>query len=255
MEEILGWLKSGAPYLSLCTIVFAVVLWKLILKRAIARHSEKYNLNSRGMIVSVVKALLIFLVVVIICEIHGIHVTTIIAGLGVASVIVGLALQNTLNDVFMGLHIVSDSFFTIGDGVIYEGEEGIVTEMTLRTTKIQRLSDGAVIVICNSRISEITKLSEQKNIDVLLPYSDDVPSLRLAMKQIESAASKLQGVTSCEFRGTQEFGESGTLYRLSFFCDPKDRPELTRQVNGIIQDVLAEKGIQIPFNQLDVHMK
>ena len=59
----------------------------------------------------VLKVLVILCVVLTILQINGVNVTSMIAGLGIASAIIGLAFQDLLKDVITGVHIVTDNFF------------------------------------------------------------------------------------------------------------------------------------------------
>ena len=75
---------------------------------------------------NVLRYLLLLVTILLILQINGINVTSLVAGLGIVSAVVGLALQDILKDVIMGLHILSGRFFSVGDAVRYGIMEGIV---------------------------------------------------------------------------------------------------------------------------------
>jgi small-conductance mechanosensitive channel len=88
----------------------------------------------------------------------GISITPILASLGVGSVAVALALQDTLGNFFSGIYLLVDKPIRIGDFVkVDEGIEGYVTEIGWRSTHIRMLSNNVVILpntkIANSKLT------------------------------------------------------------------------------------------------------
>ncbi len=84
----------------------------------------------------------------------GISITPILATLGVGSLAVALALQDTLSNLFSGVHITIAHQIKIGDYVKLEtGEEGYVTDINWRTTQIRMLPNN-VVLIPNSKLTQ-----------------------------------------------------------------------------------------------------
>jgi small-conductance mechanosensitive channel len=85
--------------------------------------------------------------ILIILNILGISITPILATLGVGGLAVALALQDTLSNLFAGCHIIVARQIKVGDYVkLDSGEEGYVTDITWRTTKIRMLPNNVVLV-------------------------------------------------------------------------------------------------------------
>ena len=80
-------------------------------------------------------------------------------------------------------------------------------------------------------------------------------TVREICEKIAERIRELEDVTDCVFLGTDEFAESLIKYRLRLFTDPAKKRPTKRAANAVIQDVCAENGIEVPFNQLDVHIK
>ncbi|MEK6733359.1 MAG: mechanosensitive ion channel family protein [Candidatus Omnitrophota bacterium] len=77
----------------------------------------------------------------------GISITPILATLGVGGLAVALALQDTLSNLFSGFHIIIAKQIRVGDYIKLDtGEEGYVTDITWRTTKIKMLPNNVVLV-------------------------------------------------------------------------------------------------------------
>lgn len=100
------------------------------------------------------KVLIFIIVFILILHTLGINITPFITTLGIAGLAVGLALKDTLENFFAGLHILIAKQIKPGDFIKLEsGEEGFVEDITWRTTTIRLLSNNMVI-IPNSKLSQ-----------------------------------------------------------------------------------------------------
>jgi len=85
--------------------------------------------------------------ILIILNALNIPITPILATLGVGGLAVALALQDTLSNLFAGFHIIAARQIKVGDYVKLDtGEEGYVTDITWRTTKIRMLPNNVVLI-------------------------------------------------------------------------------------------------------------
>jgi small conductance mechanosensitive channel len=201
------------------------------------------------------RVLVIAIGLVAILQAFGIDLTGFSALLGLAIIVVGLAIKDALQDLFAGAVIMSDKYFSVGDAVEYDGKDGIVVSFTARTTKIEFLDDRSVLSVANRNISKIRKLTHLVDIDLPLSYDVGRKEAYSVLSGICMQISGIEGIESCELKGTQEFGASAILYKIRFFCEPNDRPDIRRAVLKTIQDGLDEAGLQIPYQQIDIHEK
>ena len=236
-------------------VLGAVILW-LVVKRLYTHYVGKKGVKSKlaHISFSTLRVLLATVVVLILLDLCGVNITSAVAGLGIASAVVGLALQDILKDLIMGLHIVSDDFFAVGDCVEINGQEGIVRKFTMKTTKIELLLDGSVVSFCNRNIEEARVLSRVQYLDIPLAYTTDAETARSVLKKACETVAGTDGFDDCRFLGTQEFASSAILYKIAVYGSPEEKFSLRRRALSIIQDELAAAGIAVPFNQLDVHL-
>ena len=75
-----------------------------------------------------------------------------LAGVGIVSVIIGLAIQDALKDIIRGFSILSEEYFSVGDVVTYGDITGKVLVLGLKTTKIKDISTENIISIANRNI-------------------------------------------------------------------------------------------------------
>ena len=266
MELIKEWWKIAVVrhvVISLIVILAAVILyliikkiWREFRKRGIKDGTTRVQNTMHYVVYDTIKVGVFLFLVLAILQINGVNVTSLIAGVGVASAVIGLALQDFLKDIIMGVHILMDDFFQIGDLVQFAEDEGIVEDFNLRTTKVRSIRTGDLYTVCNRNIDHMIRSGKEIYIHALLPY--DTPAGRAVevMHIITERISKNEGVESCDFLGLSELGSSGVDYLIRLFLeDPRKKLGIRRDALAVIRDVLAEENIVIPYNQLDVHMK
>ncbi len=93
------------------------------------------------------------LLILLLLDNLGYNVTTLLAGLGVGGIAVGLALQNILGDLFSSLSIVLDKPFQIGHFVVVDNFSGTVENIGLKTTRIRSIG-GEMLVFSNTDLTK-----------------------------------------------------------------------------------------------------
>ena len=109
-------------------VIACITIW-LILKKLINQifnkrikkvDSKKQN-TIKGLISNTVKTFIILIALLMILDIYGIDTASLIASLGVVGLVVGLALQDLLNDFIVGMTIIFENQFCVGDIVTING--------------------------------------------------------------------------------------------------------------------------------------
>ncbi|MBQ6369119.1 MAG: mechanosensitive ion channel family protein [Parasporobacterium sp.] len=250
------YLQTSNFWLSLAILVVAVILWQVI-KRVKKKWKERNgNLTTTSNVVfDIIRFLFFFLLIVVLLQINGVNVTALITGLGVVSVIVGLALQDFLKDIIMGVHILSDKFFQVGDVVRYNGMEGVVISFNVRTTKLKLVNYNEILTISNRNITEIMVMTDMFDLDIGLPYFVDSEKIHETMEVLTERIRKISGITNAMYKGTERFNESSVTYRIRYWTPPDGRRfDIRRAALRIVQDGLKEAGIPFPYNHLDVEL-
>ncbi len=99
------------------------------------------------------KLIILLIGLLIMLQTLGISITPLLTALGVGGLAVALALQETLSNLFAGIHIIFSGQLKPGDFIKLEsGEEGYVTDITWRNTTIRQLPEN-LIIIPNSKLS------------------------------------------------------------------------------------------------------
>ena len=264
LMELWSWLidKAGSILLALLVLVIGFRLVKWILK--LIRHSfdkSKLDPTVSSFLLSLIHILLYVLVVITAISIMGIQVTSFVTLLGTAGVTIGLALQGSLSNFAGGVLILILKPFVVGDYIKEDshGNEGTVTGIDIFYTKLVTY-DGKTIVIPNGTLSNVsltnyTKL-EKRRLDLNIPisYNSDIKQLRQLMEEmIMKSPYVLKGEPHDIV--LDAFSDSSMTLALHVWVKTSDYWNAKWDTLEAIKDTLDENSIEIPFNQLDVHLQ
>ncbi|MBR2696894.1 MAG: mechanosensitive ion channel family protein [Parasporobacterium sp.] len=255
LDKILDYLKTPKFWISLGILIVAVILWQVLrrVRKNYFKKNGKEASTASHVAFDIARYIFIFVVLIVLMQLNGINVTALVTGLGIFSIIVGLALQDFLKDIIMGAHILSDKFFKVGDVIRYGDVEGEVISFNIRTTKIQLVSTFDIMTISNRNLDQITVLSDVVDLDISIPYNIDPKKVNDTMRIITKQIKKVDLVTDAVYKGTCAFKESAVAYKLRYWTSPKaTRYEVSRSVHRIVQEQLIAAGIPFAYNHLNV---
>jgi small-conductance mechanosensitive channel len=148
--------------------------------------------------------------------------STVLATSGVLAIVLGLALQNTLSDVFSGLAINVERPFGAGDWITLIGDvEGQVIEINWRATRIRTLSNDIIVipnsVVAKAAVTNHRPLSEPNFCTIDIRIDQDVPVSR-AIDWLIPAAATADGIApaSKPVAYARAFADTLIAYDLSF---------------------------------------
>ena len=123
-----------------------------IFRNYIGRTS--FPLPSTGLAYGVLKGTIVMVGVLITLSFLGVSIAPLITAMGVGGLALALALQDTLSNLFAGMHILMEKSIRVGDFVRLEtGQEGYIEDITWRTTRIRMLPNN-MVVIPNNKLSQ-----------------------------------------------------------------------------------------------------
>jgi len=204
---------------------------------------------------------------IIILNFLGIPITPLITALGVGGLAMALALQDTLANFFAGIHIMMEKSVRVGDFVKLEsGQEGVVEDISWRTTRLKTLSNNLVI-IPNHKFSQsiVTNYSfPEKRMSLSIPISVSYQSEPEKVEAILTDAAKmavgeipgLLGHPEPLVRFSPGFGESSLDFTL--ICQVEefvDQYLVQHELRKRIFRRLKEEGLEIPFPQRTVYIR
>ena len=130
-------------------------------KKATPAQKQRIRTISQ-MLSSILRYLFLIIVLLVILSILGVNVTSLLAGLGILTAVVGLAFQDMIKDFIAGVAIIAENQFCVGDTVILQadGFKGEVTNIGLKTTEVTD-DKGNVKIMANHNIDGLINCSRK----------------------------------------------------------------------------------------------
>jgi MscS family membrane protein len=140
----------------------------IIIEKYLSRFTEDTTEQKRydhllPLIRTLVKVFIILIGMLLIISNFGYDVTGLVAGLGIGGVAIAFASRELLENFFSGIIIFTEKQFKVGDIVKSEEISGTITEINIRTSKIESF-DGTVYIVPNSKLSQgiVENISKRK---------------------------------------------------------------------------------------------
>ena len=209
--------------------------------------------------VSGVKFILYFLVALMVCGSLGIDITSLVAAFSVVGVAVSLSVQNTLSNVMAGFSLLFTKQFEVDDYIEAGGVSGTVMRIGLASCKLKTY-DGKDIYVPNSSIisANITNFSREpiRRVDITIgtSYSETVDRVKASLRRVVDETPEIIKDKDI-FIGITNFGESSIDYTVRVWVKNSDYWNTYLPMLERIKIAFEEDHIEIPFNQLDVHLK
>lgn len=251
-------------YITIGFIIYQIskrIIKKLfsIEKRTIGNKKiDKKKLKTlEQLVINILRFFIVIFIVLSILTVFGVNIKTFLAGLGVISVVIGLALQDILKDFIMGFSLIIENYFSVGDTVEIGGFKGKVIHLGLRTTKLQQFS-GPVLIIPNRNIVEVinyTNSYSQAIVDVDVAYESDLDKVEKVLQEsAENLSKTLKGIVNeVEVLGVEKLDSSSITYRVMVNTEPLEQFAVQRQIRREILDAFSKAKIKIPYPQIEVH--
>ncbi len=223
-----------------------------------AMDKTKLEKGVESFLLSLIRIILYALTIFAIFEIFGIATTTIVAVLGSVGLTIGLALQGSLSNFAGGVLILVLKPYVVGDFISTCGVDGTVTSIDIFYTTL-KTPDNKVIVVPNGTLSNstITNVSREKErrLDLTLPvaYGTDIAKVKQVLTDIyeaDEAVLKDKGLTVF----LSEFADSSLNIGFRVWVKSADFWPTKWRLTENINQAFIDNNIEIPFNQLDVHL-
>ena len=264
LTTIFNILKSKMFYGPILAIVCSLTIYKIlsnILKKASVRGKTELEKKKRRTVIllfdNIIKYVISIVTILIILNIFGVDTTSLIAGLGIAGVVIGLALQDALKDIIGGINIIMDNYYVVGDLVKFNDFIGTVVDFGLKSTKIVN-ANNEVLIIANRNIDRVINYSQKRSILLIkIPtsYEADSNKVEKVINKVLDKIKKYDYVDSeeCLYLGIDELADSSVNYLVKLKCEQGMQYGLKREFLLMIKQAYEKDNIKIPYNQIEVH--
>ena len=183
---------------------------------------------------NITKYTVIIFLILAILTVYGVDVTSVLTGLGIVGVVLGLALQDLAKDIIVGFSIIFENQYAIGDTISINGFKGEVIFLGLKTTKIKNY-EGQVKIVANRNATEVINYSMENSlaiVDIDVSYEEDNEKVEKVLTELATELTKtlpkLKG--KVELLGIQELASSSVKYRMIAPTVSMEHYEIERKI-------------------------
>jgi len=247
-------------------VVIAVVVARLLLAMVDAWIASRPALTPLGppirLAIKIAWAPLVLLTVLSAIDVEIIQFVT---TLGVGSLAIALALQDTLSNVFAGVQLVVDQPIRAGDFVeVDQQTRGVVHEIGLRSTKIRTLNNN-MIIVPNSLLATTVIVNNEAydreyahRFTIGLGYDSDSRHIQSVLEDVlDKASGSVEGILPGPHNVRfLEFGDSALVFRIEVrLAKYQGRRTPLSELHHLLHARLRDEGIEIPFPMRTVVMR
>lgn len=264
-QQLVNDLVEVAIIIAVSFVLYRVV--KLIVKRLVAikideedplvRRMREQRAQTLGSLFTNVVLIVVVTVTLLTVLSVFINITPLLASVSVVGLAISFGAQSLVKDVISGTFILIEGQFGIGDVIQIGDTGGLVEKMTLRTTVLRDLN-GAVHIIPNGEIKQVSNLTKSWSravIDVSIAYAEDVDRV-IAM--LRATAEEFQRdpewsmllLEPPQVLGVENFTETGVTIRTIAKTLPLKQWEVSRELRRRIKQRLDDEEVQLPQSRV-----
>ncbi len=188
----------------------------------------------------------------------GIDLTLAVASLGVVGLVVGLAAQHSLGNLFSGILLMLDRPFKVGDVVRLDtGEICRVVKIGLRSTQLHNTFDHDIIILPNDMLAnrKVENWSRPDNrhsqgTEVRVAYGTDLEKVHKLLLQVaHEHPDVIKEPGQMPYVRTAKLGESGVDFKVWYWVELKNMWRVASDMRTAVDKKLREEGIEIALPQ------
>lgn len=264
IENLIPSVVQFALNMIVAIIIFIVgkIVIKIVLK-ILNKFFEraKVEISVQKFLNSLTKAVLYVVLVMIICGQIGIETSSLIAVIGSAGLALGLALQGSLSNFAGGVLILVLKPFKVGDYIVdgSSGKEGTVRRIDLFYTYLNT-ADNKKLIIPNGSLANTHIINSSSNdtrrvdFEIGISYSADIDIAKRVITETAKAEEKILKNEEV-FVFIKELAASQVTVGVRVWVRTEDYWTVYFALNEAFKKALDRENIEIPFNQLSVHIE
>ncbi|MDG1915303.1 MAG: mechanosensitive ion channel [Crocinitomix sp.] len=246
-------------------VALAVFIIGMMIVKRIAKMISKllkkkdYDASLQGFLVSMVTIILKILVILTALSQLGIEMTSFVALIGATGLAIGMAFSGTLGNFAGGIMILIFRPYKVDDYIVAQGEEGVVLDIQIFNTILLTLDQKKVILpngpVANGTITNVTHQKTRRvDFTVGIAYGDSYDNAKAILQKFVDEDDKI--IKNGEnFIGLAELGDSSVNLTVRVWCTLEDYWNVYFKMNERIYKEFGEAGLNIPFPQIDVHVR
>ena len=251
---VLKWIITAVIFVAAYAVYRIIV--ELILRTA---KKLKRPISMPNTMKTIIGVLIFLIALMVVFDYWGKSFTALAASLGISGIVVGLALQEPLSNLMSGMFLLLSGAIREGDTVNIDNYSGTVRAINVNHTIIETF-DGKKVMIPNKTVwsTSLTNYwpSTKRRLELNIGISYD-SDMRKAVEVLNKCLNEVDLVEkdpapTVVFAG---FGDSSINFQVKFWVRRENYFDAQMELAIKIKEEFDKEGIEIPFPQMDVHMK
>ncbi|RHW75340.1 mechanosensitive ion channel domain-containing protein [Colwellia sp. RSH04] len=252
------WLSNIIKFIFSLFIVYLIAMFFGGITDAALNRNKKISFLLKNFIQVMVRRIILSIGFLMSLTIIGINVAPVLALIGAAGLVIGLALQSTLSNFASGMLILIYRPFDVGEVIEIDGVVGTVDSMTLLSTAIKTF-DNQHLILPNNNVWGTTIInvtgSETRRVDLVfgIGYRDDLSKAQAILEEIVEQHAKVLEAPKAIIK-VHELADSS----VNFVCRPWvktiDYWDVYWDITREVKEQFDKQGVGIPFPQQDIHL-
>lgn len=194
----------------------------------------------------------------------GYNLNGLVAGLGIGSVVITLAAQDTAKNLFGGLVIFLDKPFVVGDWIEVENYEGTVEDITFRSTRVRTFENSVVNIpnaaVANASIINWSRMEKRRNkVNLCLELDTTIEKVQIIQRRIKEMLMKHDDVIDdtiiVRFDNITDNGINLLVCSYTNSIDYASFLEEKEKINFKILQILREENVELAYDTKTVCIK
>ncbi len=226
------------------------------------RNPESPLLNLMPILTRIFKAVVIFMLLAGFLQSFGYNVSSLIAGFGITGLAVGFAAKEAIGNVFGSVGLLADKVYKIGEYISFNGYEGTVENINLRSTTIRTI-DGFRVnvpnnVLANEEITNVSQANKRRiDITVDVEYGTSNEKIDRAIEILNQIVLENSRMYDDPFAFLENLAASSIQVRLVAYARTKAWAEFAEIKSEVIREIIHRyraEGIEFAFPSTSVYM-
>ncbi len=231
-------------------------------KKLLRRNSDSPLLNLMPVLTKILKALVIFILLAGFLQSFGYNVASLIAGFGITGLAVGFAAKEAIGNIFGSFGLLADRVYKIGEYIKFNGYEGTVENINLRSTTVRSLEGFAINVpnnlLANEEITNVSQTDRRRiDITVNIEYGTSNEKIDRAVEILKEIAQRDETILEGETAFIENLAASSIDVRLVCYTSKASWGDFVLEKSRVIREIIhryREEGIEFAFPSTSVYM-
>lgn len=238
------------------------VFYNKLERKLRAKNSDSALYNLLPVLSRILKATIVFILLAGFLQSFGYNVSSLIAGFGITGLAVGFAAKEAIGNIFGSVGLLADRVYKIGDYIKFNGYEGTVENINLRSTSVRTL-EGYLVNVPNNQLAneEITNVSQayKRRIDISvdIEYGTSNEKIDRGLEILKEIAATNDTILEGEMAFIDNMAPSSIQLRLVAYTNQASWADWVEVKSCIIKQIIhkfRDEGIEFAFPSTSIYM-